>query len=1118
MMSIICHAVCLACYAISFGQEADKLVEGHLRQVVSLNSEKSFRSFRTTGRVEWKPGATLVHDGFIHRDFSADGWVRVHLNLTPFFPVSSDKRSDFRIRLNCPDASDVLLKFTPQPGTSGLTTVQVIEIPHETPDSLRLVRQANVNHSFTSITVQYRYGQVEVHTQQGLSIVAYIANGGAAVSRFRMGANSGHFTVKGLRILANAPLDESLAGEWRKLDKWEVDAAEVAGNQPAEAIRLRQAVASRYLELLGERHFRTGVAIRRLAETLLQANDIDNATANLSRALQILNPIIGDVHPEVSECYRLAAVRAELTGEVSRALRLYQVTRFKHMWVRGESDITVAELDCITGRLIGEMGDFRSAELVLQQAAASIKRSIGTRTTQYGEAMEQLGALYLRFRKLDQADIFVRQALALRRELHGESSQEYGDSLSILAALRRAQGRLNEARTVAEQSIEIGRAAYGELHPRFADRLSSLALILENAGEYQQAEECYNACLKIRQRSGGTREVRHATILRNLAGLYETMGQRQRATPLFFEAAHVVRDSLDRDGQFLNQYERHLTERRHRTYLDTCLSSVIETGADVSPLLELIWKWQSAVTLRRRALRRALNDPDLAPLQERLKAINHRITLHLKSVPRRDFFDDTEQYLQAVETWGRALDRMYPDRSYVEDEIASRTLISLSSELTTTQLRKALPPESAYVEFVEYNHARTEPNGMGKTTYQRRYAAFVLVGDATPVVVSLGTSDQVNQLVDAALQRIRGEKAANHAATAALKELIWTPIATVIGDAETIIVSPDGRLGDVPLAALPGEKEGFLLEEYRFIVAPMPHLIAELSDVDAQQVEPQLLLVGDIDYDGEERKLVQPAQDQQLLRQMSQSRWESLPGFREESACILDIFQKTFANGTSTTSAGLEASEEAVLQLAQSHSVIHIVTHGYFESPTSEDLAEDQFISQLVPGFLSGLAFAGANQPYSAFADGGDGLLRAAEVEDITLDNVDLCVLSACETALGKPAAGAGVIGLQRAFHIAGVRSVVASLWKVDDQATQELMKQFYNNLWVRKMSRIDALREAQLWLLRHPKELAKAGVKDPITRGRPRKLNIQTPDVRTLSPTTDPFFWAAFQLSGDWR
>lgn len=118
------------------------------------------------------------------------------------------------------------------------------------------------------------------------------------------------------------------------------------------------------------------------------------------------------------------------------------------------------------------------------------------------------------------------------------------------------------------------------------------------------------------------------------------------------------------------------------------------------------------------------------------------------------------------------------------------------------------------------------------------------------------------------------------------------------------------------------------------------------------------------------------------------------------------------------------------------------------------------------------------------------------------LDGVELVVLSACETGLGEVAGGEGLLGLQRGFQISGARSVVASLWKVPDRATSVLMQRFYENRWKREMSQLDALREAQIWMLH-----------DRGNRGL-----ILDDDAKTSPETIPPYFWAAFVLSGDWR
>ncbi len=132
-----------------------------------------------------------------------------------------------------------------------------------------------------------------------------------------------------------------------------------------------------------------------------------------------------------------------------------------------------------------------------------------------------------------------------------------------------------------------------------------------------------------------------------------------------------------------------------------------------------------------------------------------------------------------------------------------------------------------------------------------------------------------------------------------------------------------------------------------------------------------------------------------------------------------------------------------------------------------------------------------------------DGYLSADEIALMPLGGAELVVLSACESGLGQTAGGEGMLGIQRAFQVAGARSTIATLWKVNDEATRRIMEEFYRNYLTKKMSPLEALRAAQLWALNNP---------DLVPRGADPPADAES--VRRLPPR----YWAAFTLSGDWR
>jgi CHAT domain-containing protein len=208
---------------------------------------------------------------------------------------------------------------------------------------------------------------------------------------------------------------------------------------------------------------------------------------------------------------------------------------------------------------------------------------------------------------------------------------------------------------------------------------------------------------------------------------------------------------------------------------------------------------------------------------------------------------------------------------------------------------------------------------------------------------------------------------------------------------------------------------------------------------------------------------------------------------------------------------------------------MHLATHGFFatEEATSDDetprdakaTEDDAPLLAFEPGLLSGLVLAGANDPPKIPDDPAaleqlpeDGVLTATELAYLPLTGVELVVLSACDTGLGKAAGGEGLLGIQRAFQVAGAQSTIASLWKVDDLWTQKLMTLLYRNALEKNQPYLDALRNAQLEILG---ELRRGQSSQYVEDEGPRGAD--APEG-SAGASGSPYYWAAFTLSGDWR
>jgi CHAT domain-containing protein len=331
---------------------------------------------------------------------------------------------------------------------------------------------------------------------------------------------------------------------------------------------------------------------------------------------------------------------------------------------------------------------------------------------------------------------------------------------------------------------------------------------------------------------------------------------------------------------------------------------------------------------------------------------------------------------------------------------------------------------------------------------------------------------------------------------AKLSTQVLKPLLPQLSGSRQWFLSPDGELNRVPFAALPAPHQPSTPLAQ---VVQLRLLTTGRELLRLQQPSPEgsaALVMANPTYDRPSVKTAPSAKPdaestlaQRRSAELNSKQWKPLPASEREGQQVAKLLNTELISGK-------EASVTA-LKWQQSPRVLHIATHGFFVADPDakpseamqaiqEDLPLLRSLRQEDPQLRSGLVLAGANQPDLDPKD--DGYLTAAEALNLNLKGTQLVVLSACSTGHGDVRTGEGVYGLQRSLTVAGARSTLLSLWKVDDAATAEFMARYYQRLKAGE-GRSDALAAVQQEFRQHP-----------------------------IEAWRHPYFWAAWQLVGDWR
>ena len=348
------------------------------------------------------------------------------------------------------------------------------------------------------------------------------------------------------------------------------------------------------------------------------------------------------------------------------------------------------------------------------------------------------------------------------------------------------------------------------------------------------------------------------------------------------------------------------------------------------------------------------------------------------------------------------------------------------------------------------------------------YVAFVLTREMeTPQIVRLFDYSDFSNI-----------NSSEYYKTKALYNLVWKPLESFFSRDSRIFFSPQGVLNSIALESLPSNNGIPMSNSYSVYRLSSTK---ELCIDNSLNQKKSAVLYGDIDYNVENEQKPNHAKDNQSsphenTKDMEQIRaaitdeLPPLPGTKNEIDSIANSFAQVDRPVRIFTKE--MATESSVDSLSSyDYTILHIATHGYYLSSSESEgsfssiLSRHSFTDNQEDLSLlhSGLFMAGANIALSGdnmMNSDNDGILTAKEVAQVDLHKFEMVSLSACQTGLGD-VSGEGVFGIQRGFKKAGVKSLIMSLWNVDDRATCALMTEFYR-CWLGGLSKYDALESAK--------------------------------------------------------
>ena len=804
------------------------------------------------------------------------------------------------------------------------------------------------------------------------------------------------------------------------------------------------------------------------------------AKTHYELALSIRNKILDPNHPDIASSLNSLGLLYKQRGQYKQALPLYERALAIREKILGPDHPETSSSINNLAALYSKQGLYNKAKPLYRRSIRIKEKSLGADHPSTSTSLNNLALMFYRQGIFEKAEEIYRRVLSIREKTFGSNHPRTATVLNNLALIYHATDRYGKAELYFKRALDIWLKSHGPLHRNTANTLNNLAKVYSVQHDYSNAEPLFLRALAIRENVLGFLHPETLNTLDNLSSLYRVQGLSNKSNSYTRRTLAIQLTLIQREVPYLTLSDRQSFINSLGNTYERVFSAVDsgDSGAKLAFYSRLNRQGLLAEIEKRQAQLASLPGPqqeianDLRALTQKLASVSLSKKHRQRLILRKEKLE-TKLY--------RLLPKLKPRLVEVD------------------QLAAVLPDDSVLIEFQRY-----QPFDGKKASDDQwaaaRYMALLLRPNGEIEHFDLGLAKSLERQIHVTLRASESGSLNAQELWLELGKLLIRPLAQGTAGAKTWFISPDGELNRIPFAALSAPSGDELLGE-----AVQLRLLTtgrELLDLDnrTDRVAQESLVVANPNFNYVRERLgstrsrssASPYAIQQRSGDLKSRYWQELLGTRKEGNAIAKLIDAKLLVEQQATA--------LAVQKQVSPKVLHLASHAYYladqkkanineqrsQQSYSENRARKKHLQIENPLLRSGVVLAGANQPETNSKD--DGYLTALEVAKLDWLGTEMVVISACESGKGDIQSGEGVYGLKRAIAVAGARSSLLSLWQVDDLGTAAFMQSFYQRL-KSGVGRADALASTQKEFRQHAN-----------------------------AAWRNPYIWAAFQLSGDWK